>query len=690
MAKPTNLYRRGAVYWWRRRLNFAVPEKFPITLSLSLFTKELSMARTRGAAMTMVSERLRMTMHQQLLSGTLSAAQAKTIYQNAVRQMGSALLEMTGGLTLDSSPEFPTSDRALVIVKEFWHSAAGAGIREAPDWTFADKNWPALDLEEKRHLIFAARTTGVKQKFETDVVAALVAVGTDPTARNQAIAAKLIAEARAVAARDALEPGWISRWMESGGETDAVPASTGISSDRLQDDGFQVVDVHHAVEDPFFLEPPCGAENPRLDRLMRTPAPAIDDPFAGSKPNDRKLLEMTPVQLAEEFIEQKVGFFDHREGGKRASKSTVEHTKRQIICAARLLQQALPVGTPFSLVTAKQVKDFDSLLDHIPLSFGKAPNDHSLTLQLTDVAERTAIRVAKAEISLDDVGLSIPTSNKHFRYLQRLRNEVEKLCSELPIVSYAKYCQPDLKKDRDARVEYSVEQGRAIFSLPPWTGCFAIEERLEKGAAIIHDALFWVLLLVWYTGARREEICALRLINVRSEHGIDYLLISDGKTENALRHIPIATELKRLGFLSFVTAMRQAGEHLLFPEIQPGRGKRTLGDVFYKLWWIYLKPMIPGLVRGQAMHSCRHMVSTELKDLQVFPEFRNDLLGHSGGTGGEGVIRYPKATRLNRLQVLVDSIPIVTDDLPSFSGELRLLPAELRVPRPIRETVAKA
>jgi integrase len=262
--------------------------------------------------------------------------------------------------------------------------------------------------------------------------------------------------------------------------------------------------------------------------------------------------------------------------------------------------------------------------------------------------------------------------------------------SELPIVSYAKYCQPDIKKDRDARVEYTPEQGRAIFSLPPWTGCSGVKERLEAGMVTIHDALFWVLLLVWYTGARREEICALRLIDIRSEHGIDYLLIPDGKTENALRHIPIAEELKRLGFLSFVTAMREAGEQLLFPEIQPGRGKRTLGDVFYKLWWIYLKPMIPGLVRGQAMHSCRHMVSTELKDLQVFPEFRNDLLGHSSGKGGEGVTRYPKATRLNRLQGLVDSIPIVTDHLPSFAGESPLLPAEVRVPRPIRQTPEKS
>jgi len=109
--------------------------------------------------------------------------------------------------------------------------------------------------------------------------------------------------------------------------------------------------------------------------------------------------------------------------------------------------------------------------------------------------------------------------------------------------------------------------------------------------------------------------------------------------------------------------------------------------VFYKIWWIYLKPLVPGLVRGQAMHSCRHMVSTELKELQVFTEFRDDLLGHKG-KGSEGKTRYAKATRLRRILEVVDQIPIVTDHLPDFHGRSPLLPADLRIPRPTRQSHA--
>ncbi len=260
MARGTNLYRRGAVYWWRRRLTLAVLEKSPITLSLSLLTKELSIARARGAAMTMVSERLRMTIHEQLSSGKIAPAQAKSIYQDAVREMGSALLEMTGGLTLESSPELPTSDRALVIVKEFWHSVAAEGIRAAPGWSYADRNWPALDEDEKSQLMFTARAICAKQKFEAQVIEALLAAGCEPTTRNQATAAKLIAEARAEAASRALQPGWINEWMLSGEDSRPVTTTAGLSKDAPQADGCQAVGMDPTVDESFFAAP-CG---PRL------------------------------------------------------------------------------------------------------------------------------------------------------------------------------------------------------------------------------------------------------------------------------------------------------------------------------------------------------------------------------------------------------------------------------------------
>jgi hypothetical protein len=179
--------------------------------------------------------------------------------------------------------------------------------------------------------------------------------------------------------------------------------------------------------------------------------------------------------------------------------------------------------------------------------------------------------------------------------------------------------------------------------------------------------------------------------DVEHRHGINYLLIratDTGRVKNksARRVNVIADELVRLGFLRYVDAMRAAGERLLFPELVPGGDtKRKLGDVFYKLWWVYIARKVPNLEPGQAMHSARHMVSDELKDQEVFLEFRNDHLGHRG-KGGEGETRYPSAASLQKLKSVVEKIPVVTGHLPE-QRVIKLLPAGLRKPRPTRRQV---
>ncbi len=65
----------------------------------------------------------------------------------------------------------------------------------------------------------------------------------------------------------------------------------------------------------------------------------------------------------------------------------------------------------------------------------------------------------------------------------------------------------------------------------------------------------------------------------------------------------------------------------------------------------------------------------------MFPEHREDALGHAGNHG-EGR-RYSKAARLKKLKKLVDQVPIVTAHLPKFP-KIRLLPADQRKPRPVR------
>jgi len=609
--------------------------------------------------MTIVSERIRMSVHQRITAGTITPGQAQAIANEEARAYRSTLIMIDASLVTEPEKMPVAPGRSLVCLAQLWSGAEQGGLAEAPDQEYADLHWPSLEPHERTALIALVQRSPVSIALESDAIDRLVAVGLEPTPLNLAIAKRLIIRARAIVAREASAGDLLGDWLDS--------VSLAGASEVVTDSALRAA---NAALPPWIEATP-----------VFTPASA--NYFGNVSEENSRILAMTPIELADHYIEQKHGFLAHRGQGKRKASTTGEQTSRQIRCAARLVQQSVPAGTPFSLISGEQVKEFDSFLDRLPLSFGKSPKDHSFETTLLSVCERSDAAVANGKLDIERVGLEIPTTNKHFRYLQRLRDVIEKICPNLPQVQYSKYCQPDLKSDRNARVEYTIEQGIEIFSLPPWVGSSGLSDRLVPGDVLIYDALYWVLLLVWYTGARREEICALGLADIRCEFEVDYLQITEGKTANAVRRIAIATELKRLGFLAYVDALREAGETLLFPEIEPGRSNGRLGDVFYKLWWIYLKPLLPSLVRGQAMHSCRHMVSTELKELQVFPESRNDLLGHVS-TGGEGETRYAKATRLCRLQVVVDQIPVVTAHLPDFSGTIVLLPPEERKQRPTR------
>ena len=400
---------------------------------------------------------------------------------------------------------------------------------------------------------------------------------------------------------------------------------------------------------------------------------------------------LSPLEVAEKMITSNSLPLDHRAGGKRVRPQTDEHTLRQIRWAATLLQKSLPTGAPLCSITQDDLKTFDRHLEHISVHYGKSPADREITDTLADAAARAANKVDSGALGAEFIGLKLRTSNRHFERLKQIYNFIPESFRNGGKVDFSCFIVPVDEDEFSARDRLSREHGEAIFHLPAWTGCESVEKkgRLRTGNAIIHDGLFFVLLLVWYTGARREEICKLMLDDVRNGNDLFYLEIQPTitgrlKNKSARRVVVICDELLRLGFIRYVEAMRAAGETLLFPELMPASGtKRKLGDVFYKIWWVHIAPHVPDLKRGQAMHSARHMVSDELKDQEVFIEFRNEHLGHKG-KGGEGVTRYPSRTSLAKLKNLVEKIPVVTAHIPD-QNVINLLPDRLRAPRPSRK-----
>jgi integrase len=395
---------------------------------------------------------------------------------------------------------------------------------------------------------------------------------------------------------------------------------------------------------------------------------------------------MTPSEFAELFIEEEYGILEHRSGDKRPTKSIGDPTLRDIRWAALLLEKVMPAGSPFSCVTKEHCTILDGWFDRLPVTIGKSPSDKKPETTFEMIEQRAIERLEAGELTADQFGLSGPTTNKHWHNIIRMHEHLRSLVPGVDELKIRKFITPENRKAQDARDGLTLEQGVAIFSLPPWTGCLSTRARLETGTKIIHDGLYFVPLLVWYTGARREEICKLQISDIILDASIAHIHIrGDLKTQYSERLVPIHSELLRLGFAKYVEAMTAAGETLLFPELYPAEAtKRAVGDVFYKLWWIYIPPLVPSLKRGQAMHSARHTASNALKQAGYGIEARNDLLGHSQNQLGVGAATYPEPLALVIKKEMVEKLLIVTSHLPDCIS-INLLPDNLRVARPTRK-----
>jgi hypothetical protein len=247
----------------------------------------------------------------------------------------------------------------------------------------------------------------------------------------------------------------------------------------------------------------------------------------------REWVDCTPIQAAARLIASLAGSLVHRDKGKRAKKPVGEHTLRQILWAATLLEKSLPLNTPMYRVNEADMVALDRFFENLPINFGKAPKDRDLGVTLQLAIAEAADEVESGLLEAGAIGLSIGTTNKHFGKLAQIHKFMRVSVLSAPAIDITKFTGTVEENDNEARDRLTREQGEAIFRLPPWCGCVGTGDRLEPGPEIFHDALFYLLLLVWFTGARREELCKLMLNDIVSRHDMPYLLIRPTETGGA-------------------------------------------------------------------------------------------------------------------------------------------------------------
>lgn len=198
------------------------------------------------------------------------------------------------------------------------------------------------------------------------------------------------------------------------------------------------------------------------------------------------------------------------------------------------------------------------------------------------------------------------------------------------------------------RKDYTEDEIRRIFTSPIFSDQGWSSSRGDFG-----KAWYWMPLLLYYTGARREELAQLAVKDVRYDQptAIPFLNIlaapdeDDGgrgvKNEGSRRRIPLHADLLSRGFMEYVHGLPSDGQ--LFPLMKPGPDG-FYGTNFGKRWGNYLRDVVGLESSASPVHGFRHTFRTLCRDVGI-PEVVGDALtGHvskqsEGGKYGEVKLR---------------------------------------------------
>ncbi|NEU15072.1 tyrosine-type recombinase/integrase, partial [Methylobacterium sp. BTF04] len=312
--------------------------------------------------------------------------------------------------------------------------------------------------------------------------------------------------------------------------------------------------------------------------------------------------------------------------------------------------------------------DLVGLLRAVSPSYGKSPNDqHRATAEL---------RAIGAKLAPEKRGISGATLNRHLTFLGQLLAYLK--AQGLPVdlsISVALLRAKTKNRARNKRAALTNEDVGAIFKLACFTGCKSWRQPFEAGPDTIHRALYFAIIMLYYTGARREEICGLHVDDVCEVDGIVYIDIRRNQTrriknDQSVRYIALHPEILRLGFSEYVRTIKSLGYHLVFPDLKSPTSRAPLGDRLYDEFLQGMKLAIPdAAVRKKVIHSFRHALGNNLKQARVHTEIRADILGHGGK--GETDERYCDPIALRSMLADLIKVPTVTAHLDA--QEIRLL-----------------
>jgi integrase len=256
----------------------------------------------------------------------------------------------------------------------------------------------------------------------------------------------------------------------------------------------------------------------------------------------------------------------------------------------------LPFIEPWQVVRVTEVEDKTAAMDKTAVE--RFVEAFPLAHTVTKPAVANWIEKRKVDVSAQTVQREVTGLRSFWRYL-RTRHEVPE-----DFDPFAGQRFKDRQKDRNRtkRVDFSPAEVSALYAA-------ALKSDDKQLADLIAMAA--------YTGARREELCALKVADVSR----GWIKIQDAKTEAGNREVPIHAAL--VPTLHRLIGKRTAG-YVIGETREDKWGNR--GDALGKRFTLLKASM--GFGRDKTFHSIRHSFSTQLRSKGVPEHVVADLMGH--------------------------------------------------------------
>lgn len=244
-------------------------------------------------------------------------------------------------------------------------------------------------------------------------------------------------------------------------------------------------------------------------------------------------------------------------------------------------------------------------------------------------------------------GLAVDTINERLSKVKAIYKIAvgRHLLPQNPAANTLGFKESSAQRRRKRRLPFDVGDLQLIFGSAVYT-----EHVRSSGQS--GEASFWLPLLLFYTGARPEEVAGLAIADVVKDkvHGWYFNLIDRPTTEDrelfdavpashrrtlknghSIRRVPVAQELIDLGLLRYIDWLKGQGKTVLFPTLEKDwHGK--LSGAFSKFFGRYLRSV--RVTDGRkVMYSFRHTMKDLMEQAGVPSKYLQRILGHLSGDG---------------------------------------------------------